>query len=160
MSSPLIHSSQDHVISFSLSHGVKVNSSHSICIISSNKVVLSLLLSVPFHVISKVSLNIHIYIILFCLIWSQCDFYAYILCMLSLASRTWWASVQLNLHGKQWNGSEQSENPPSVKTWRTYHSTVSKPPSFTLPVSWAVFHPPPPPLCLFMHLMCSPTCLL
>lgn len=78
------------------------------------------------------------------------------------------ASWQLELNARQWNGNKQSENPPRVKTWRTYHNTVSKPrasllhpfpgmssPSTTLPSS----HVYPssfslPDLWLFICLLC------
>lgn len=41
-----------------------------------------------------------------------------------LKSATSWQS---RINPRQQNGNKQSENPPGVKTWRTYHNTVSKP---------------------------------
>lgn len=86
-----------------------------------------------------------------------------------LNSATSW---QLEVNARQLNGKKQSENPPGVKTWRTYHNTVSKPrasllhsfpllssPSTSLPSSPSFTHTYPSSvsltdLWLFVYLVC------
>lgn len=65
------------------------------------------------------------------------------------------------VNARQWNGNKQSENPPGVKTWRTYHNTVSTPRASLLH-SFHVVRCPSPflslPHTLILPLPLSQTC--
>lgn len=112
-------------IYYYLSHVIKKHHLVSFLISTANFMLYNLTTSYPFsshissHLASQVQSNLYTssYIV-----WSNLS------AILNSAT-----SSQLRINARQWNGNKQSENPPGVKTWRTYHNTVSKPRASLLP---------------------------